>query len=104
MLQEGIMKTRALKIYRIVLISLVNLILILGFIILYKAYYDRLPGSIILEIKKEQVLSYNLPVSGTIYFSDNAQEICSLSNISPKPVISACHCASNWSIDEPSPI
>ncbi len=68
------MKTRALKIYRIVLISLVNLILILGFIILYKAYYDRLPGSIILEIKKEQVLSYNLPVSGTIYLSDNAQE------------------------------
>ena len=68
------MKTRALQIYRIVLISLVNLILILGFIILYKAYYDRLPGSIILEIKKEQVLSYNLPVSGTIYLSDNAQE------------------------------
>ena len=63
------MKTRALKIYRIILISLVNLILILGFIILYKSYYNRLPGSIILEIKKEQVLSYNLPVSGTIYIS-----------------------------------
>lgn len=75
------MKTKALKIYRIVLISLVNLIIILSFFYVYKSYYDRLPGSIILEIKKEQVLSYNVPVSGTIYLSSNTDEALEVSSI-----------------------
>lgn len=68
------MKTKALLIYRIVLISLVNLIVILGFAYVYKTYYDKLPRTIILETQKEQVLSYNLPVSGTIYVSGEDEE------------------------------
>ena len=80
------MKTKALKIYRIVLISLVNLIVILGFVFVYKSYYEKLPGSIILEIKKEQVLSYNLPVSGTIYLSGDTEEALEVSSIAVSEV------------------
>ena len=39
----------------------------------YKSYYDRLPGTIILETKKEQVLSYDLPVKGQIYLSEREE-------------------------------
>lgn len=68
------MKTKALLIYRIVLISLVNLILILGFAYVYKTYYDKIPQTIVIETKKEQVLSYDLPVSGTIYLSNDEED------------------------------
>lgn len=52
------MKKNILLIYRIVLISLVNFIIILTAAYVYKTYYDKLPGTIILETRKEQVLSY----------------------------------------------
>ncbi len=68
------MKTKSLFIYRAILISLVNLIVILGFVCIYKAYYDKMPGTIVLETGKEQVLSYHLPVKGTIYLSEEMEE------------------------------
>ncbi len=65
------MKTKSMKIYRIVLCSLIFLTIILGFTYIYKSYYDRLPKSIILQAKKEQTISYDLPISGTIYHQDD---------------------------------
>ena len=73
------MTPKSLFIYRIVLISLVNLILILGCILIYKSYYDKLPGTIILETKKEQVLSYDLPIKGEIYLSDANKNVLNAS-------------------------
>ena len=69
------MKKNIMLIYRIVLISLVNLIVILTSVYVYKTYYDKLPGTIILETKKEQVLSYNLPVSGTVYLTKDEETL-----------------------------
>ena len=69
------MKKNFLLMYRIVLISLVNFIVVLAFVYMYKNYYDKLPGTIILEAKKEQVLSYNLPVSGTLYLSAQEESV-----------------------------
>ncbi len=69
------MKKNFLLIYRIVLISLVNFIIIITAAYVYKTYYDKLPGTIILETKKEQVLSYNLPVSGTVYLMDGEEAL-----------------------------
>lgn len=73
------MKTKSLLLYRVILISLVNIILILGCIFVYKSYYDKLPGTIILETKKEQVLSYDLPIKGEIYMSDANSSTVSVS-------------------------
>lgn len=73
LLQEENMKEKSMFIYRIILLSLVNLILIIMCAFVYKSYYDRLPGTIILETKKEQVLSYDLPVKGQIYLSEREE-------------------------------
>lgn len=75
------MKKNIILIYRIILISLVNLICILSFIYVYKTYYDRLPGTIILETKKEQMLSYNLPVSGKVYLNEEKEETMATSSV-----------------------
>ncbi len=69
------MKKNILLIYRIVLISLVNFIIILTAAYVYKTYYDKLPGTIILETRKEQVLSYNLPISGKLYLRDDEETL-----------------------------
>jgi len=63
------MKRKYLKFYRISLIIFTCLIIMLSSVYIYKSYYEKLPGSIILETKKEQILSYNLPISGKIYVS-----------------------------------
>lgn len=69
------MKKNILLIYRIVLISLVNFIIFLTAAYVYKTYYDKLPGTIILETRKEQVLSYNLPISGKLYLMDDEETL-----------------------------
>lgn len=68
------MKTKIWKLYKAALISFFCIVLTVGFVFLYKNYYDRLPGSIIMEIKKEQILSYNLPVSGMVYAVEDSRE------------------------------
>lgn len=70
-----IMKKNFLLIYRIALIVLTNLIVILSSVYVYKVYYDKLPGTIILETKKEQVLSYNLPIRGSVYLTGEDESI-----------------------------
>lgn len=67
------MKRKFLFIYRISLIIFTSLIIILSSVFLYKSYYDKLPGNIILEAKKEQILSYNLPISGEIFLSSTEE-------------------------------
>ncbi len=74
------MSKKFLRIYRIALIMLTGLVLILSSVFVYKTYYDKLPGTIILETKKEQVLDYNLPVSGTVYLS-GAEESLETSSV-----------------------
>lgn len=69
------MSKKFLKIYRIALIMLTGMVLILSSVVMYKSYYDKLPGTIILETKKEQVLDYNLPISGTVYMSSGEESI-----------------------------
>lgn len=69
------MKRNFLIIYRISLIVLTGLIVILSSVYIYKSYYDKLPGNIILETKKEQILSYNLPISGKIYLSQSEETL-----------------------------
>lgn len=63
------MKTKSLFIYRIVLIILLNLCLVFGAIFLYKFYYDKLPGTIVLQTEEEVVLSYDLPIKGIVYMA-----------------------------------
>ena len=67
------MKKKYLNIYRISFIIFTSLIVILSSVLIYRAYYDKIPGSIILETKKEQVLSYNLPISGTVYVQNKEE-------------------------------
>lgn len=69
------MNKKFLRVYRIALIMLTGLVLILSSVAMYKSYYDKLPGTIILETKKEQVLDYNLPVSGTVYLLGEEKSI-----------------------------
>lgn len=69
------MRTKYIRIYRIVLSSLVCLTVILGFAYVYKTYYDKIPQTIVLETKKEQTLSYDLPISGTISLEASSKAI-----------------------------
>lgn len=69
------MNKKFLRIYRIALIMLTGLIFILSSVFIYKLYYEKLPGTIILETKKEQVLDYKLPVSGTVYITGEEKSI-----------------------------
>ncbi len=69
------MNKKFLRIYRIALIMLTGLVFILSSVFIYKIYYDKLPGTIILETKKEQVLDYKLPVSGTVYITGEEKSI-----------------------------
>lgn len=74
------MKIRSAFCYRMVLISLVNLTIILGMFYVYKMYYDKFPETIVLETKKEQVLSYDLPVSASIYVKKDETDSISVSS------------------------
>ena len=72
------MKRKYLNIYRISLIIFTSLVVILSSVLIYRAYYEKIPGSIILETKKEQVLSYKLPISGTVYTETTSKAISEL--------------------------
>ena len=72
------MKKRYLNIYKISLIIFTSLVVILSSVLIYRAYYEKLPGSIILETKKEQILSYNLPISGEVYVETTSKAISEL--------------------------
>lgn len=73
------MKTKFIRIYRIVLSSLVFLTVVLGFAYVYKSFYDKIPQTIVLETKKEQTLSYDMPVSGTISLEASSKAISEVS-------------------------
>ena len=74
-MEDGNVRKSILRIYRIILGLLIGFILILASGLVYKTYYDKLPGNIILEAKKEQVLSYHIPVSGTVYLNNNEKTL-----------------------------
>lgn len=69
------MKKNFLFFYRIGLIVITGIIMIISSVFLLQSYYDKLPGNIILEAKKEQILSYNLPISGEIFLSSKEETI-----------------------------
>ena len=69
------MKKNFLFFYRIGLIVITGIIVIISSVFLFQSYYDKLPGNIILEAKKEQILSYNLPISGEIFLSSKEETI-----------------------------
>ena len=69
------MKKNFLFFYRIGLIVITGIIVIISSVFLFQSYYDKLPGNIILEAKKEQILSYNLPISGEIFLSTKEETI-----------------------------
>ena len=69
------MKKNFLSFYRIGLIIITGIIVIISSVFLFQSYYDKLPGNIILEAKKEQILSYNLPISGEIFLSSKEETI-----------------------------
>lgn len=69
------MKRKYLKFYRFSLIIFTCLTVILSSVYIFKTYYEKLPGSIILETKKEQILSYNLPISGEVYVSKSEETL-----------------------------
>lgn len=67
------MKKNILLIYRTILVSLAFITMISTLVYVYKSYYDKLPGTIILETKKEQRINYNLPVSGQVYLTEEEE-------------------------------
>ena len=69
------MSKKFLKIYRCALLALSGMIFVLSSIVIYKNYYDRLPGTILLETQKEQVLNYKLPVKGTVYLINEEESL-----------------------------
>ena len=73
------MKKKFLFFYRIGLIVITGIVMIISSVFLLQSYYDKLPGNIILEAKKEQILSYNLPISGEIFLSSKEETLATAS-------------------------